>query len=72
MWQVDRRLLVADVTRQINRASVVVRGAGDPALEHIETLQRFKRALLRAQTEDQYLALAETWHAVDGQPFEEI
>ena len=71
-WIVDRNLLVGDVTRKINQASLQVQGDGDPLLEHIETLQRFKRALLRAQTEPQYVELAEEWHATDQRGFEEI
>lgn len=71
-WTVQRGLLVSDVTRQINRASRYVQGARDPLLDQIDTLQRFKRSLLRAETEADYLALAEEWTSTDRHDFEEL
>lgn len=71
-WTVQRGLLVSDLTRQINRASVQVQSARDPLLDHIDTLQRFKRALIRAETEADYTALADEWSSTDQHDFEEI
>jgi hypothetical protein len=71
-WQMQRGLLVSDLTRQINRASVQVRGAHDPLLDYLATLQSFKRALLRAENSDQYLALADQWRDLDQTEFKEL
>lgn len=71
-WQVQRGMLVSDLTRQINSASRQIRDTNDPLLDHLDTLQRFKRALLRATSENQYLDLAEQWRSTDQHDFEEI
>jgi len=71
-WTVQRDLLVGDLNRQINRASRAVSGGGDPLLDHIDTLQRFKRALLRATDKAIFDALVEEWHALDQRTAEEV
>lgn len=71
-WQVQRSLLVSDLTRQINQASRTVYGSRDPILDHIDTLQRFKRALLRVENEPDYDNLVEQWNAVDQVQAEEL
>jgi len=70
-WTVQRDLLVKNVNRLINQASQTAAGSGDPLLDHIDTLQRFKRALQRAD-EPEFDALVEEWNAIDRQTVEEL
>jgi hypothetical protein len=71
-WQVQRCLLVSDITRQINRASRTVQSSRDPILDHIDTLQRFKRALQRVEDEPNFDLLVNQWNAVDQVQAEEL
>jgi hypothetical protein len=71
-WQVQRGLLVSDLTRQINRASRTVQNSRDPILDHIDVLQRFKRALQRVENEPGFDELVNQWNTVDQVQVEEL
>jgi len=60
-WQIDRAMLVQDVTSKINRVSKLVQGAGDPLLDDLATLQAYKRNLERADDPETFSTLAEQW-----------